>query len=621
MKKIKHICALVVSMAVLVALFLPKTSEEASAKNYSGVAYSNMAVDPTEKGGGFSSILYDNQNGLPTSEANAIAETEEGFIWIGSYSGLIRYDGNTFERMDSTNGIASVVCLYVDSKNRLWIGTNDNGVAVLDNGEYTMYDTPDGLGSSSVRAITEDSKGIIYIASTHGLNTVTPDMVLHRFDEKQINNKYICELRVTDSDIIYGETNDGDIFTIENGALTSFYGALSLGVGEVNCVLPDPDNPGYVYIGNTESQVYYGLLDGTLKNVKRMSVYPLKYVASIEKYNDQIWVCSDNGIGVFNDTGFHKLEDIALNNSIEHMLVDYEGNLWFTSSRQGVMKIAPNQFTDIFEKYGLPSAVVNSTCEYNDMLFIGTDSGLTVITENEVVDNILIQYKNGADRFRFEHNLINLLDGCRIRSIIKDSKDRLWISTYSDRGLVVYDDGYITRFDIDNGLPSNKIRTIYEMSDGTYMVACSGGLIKIKDDKVTGSYDDNSGINNLEVLSVTEGFNNDTVIGSDGNGIYIIKDQNVINIGKKEGLRSPPSYQVSSHSGRARCGKFGRAGKRKVIFCAIGQASVISIVELPMTSVGLAKFSPLKATCRMWLAMSPRAPEPKSHHPRKFHGV
>ena len=69
--------------------------------------------------------------GLPTSEANAIAETGEGFIWIGSYAGLIRYDGNTFERFDSTTGIDNVRCLYVDSRDRLWIGTNDSGVFVI----------------------------------------------------------------------------------------------------------------------------------------------------------------------------------------------------------------------------------------------------------------------------------------------------------------------------------------------------------------------------------------------------------------------------------------------------------------------------------------------------------
>ncbi|MBO4421493.1 MAG: HD domain-containing protein [Lachnospiraceae bacterium] len=538
MKKIKQICALGLMMAVLAAYILPGTAEEASAKNISGVAYTDMAVDPTVRGSGYSSVLYDNQSGLPTSEANAIAETEEGFIWIGSYSGLIRYDGNTFERMDSTTGITSVVCLYVDSKNRLWIGTNDNGVAVMENGKYKIYDTADGLGSSSVRCITEDSNGTIYIASTNGLNTVTEDMVLHKFDEKQINNKYICELRITDQDVIYGETMDGDIFTIENGTLTSFYGSRSLGVGDVNCVLPDPDNPGYVYIGNTESQIYYGMLSGSLHDVKRMSIYPLAYAASIEKYNGKVWVCADNGIGVFDDDGFHILEDIPLNNSIEHMMVDYEGNLWFTSSRQGIMKIVPNQFTDIYDKYGLENAVVNSTCEYNDMLFIGTDTGLTVIDKNKVIDEVVIQYKDTNDRFRFNHNLISLLQGCRIRSIKRDSKNRLWIATYSTRGLLIYDNGMITRFDNENGLPSNKVRTVYEMSDGTVMVACSGGIVRIRDDKVAGSYDNRSGINNLDVLTVTEGFNDETIIGSDGNGIYIIKGQNIINLGKKDGLHS-----------------------------------------------------------------------------------
>ena len=64
-------------------------------------------VDPINQPENFSAVLYDNTNGLPTSEANAIVQTSEGFIWIGSYGGLIRYDGNTFVRMDSTSGITS----------------------------------------------------------------------------------------------------------------------------------------------------------------------------------------------------------------------------------------------------------------------------------------------------------------------------------------------------------------------------------------------------------------------------------------------------------------------------------------------------------------------------------
>lgn len=127
--------------------------------NTSGMTNLLMSVDPTGRQDGFSAILYNNPNGLPTSEANAIAETSEGFIWIGSYAGLIRYDGNTFERFDSTTGIANVRNLFVDSRDRLWIGTNDSGVFLMTRGALQQWDKSEGMLSSSVRAIVEDMNG------------------------------------------------------------------------------------------------------------------------------------------------------------------------------------------------------------------------------------------------------------------------------------------------------------------------------------------------------------------------------------------------------------------------------------------------------------------------------
>ena len=120
----------VLLMAIACLFAAPITGfcdDEVLVRNASGVQNWPLSVDPTGRSEGFSAVMYNDRNGLPTSDANAIAETEEGFIWIGSYAGLIRYDGNTFERLDSTNGITSVTSLFVDSKNRLWIGTNANG--------------------------------------------------------------------------------------------------------------------------------------------------------------------------------------------------------------------------------------------------------------------------------------------------------------------------------------------------------------------------------------------------------------------------------------------------------------------------------------------------------------
>ena len=70
---------------------------------------------------------YNETNGLPTGEANAVLQTRDGYMWIGSYGGLIRYDGTTFRNYSEEGSIlsSSIRSLFEDSQGRLWIGTND----------------------------------------------------------------------------------------------------------------------------------------------------------------------------------------------------------------------------------------------------------------------------------------------------------------------------------------------------------------------------------------------------------------------------------------------------------------------------------------------------------------
>ncbi|MBR2550173.1 MAG: histidine kinase, partial [Clostridiales bacterium] len=183
-------------------------------------------VDPTENMEGYAAYLYDNTTGLPTSEANAIAETSDGFIWIGSYGGLIRYDGNSFERYKSTTGIASVVSLFVDSTDRLWIGTNDNGAAVMDrHGAVKMYGKKDGLPSASVRDFAEGPGGEIYVATTQGVAFVDQGGKLSLIDDSMINSEYVRRLETGADGVTYALTMEGSVFTLVNGALERFYNA------------------------------------------------------------------------------------------------------------------------------------------------------------------------------------------------------------------------------------------------------------------------------------------------------------------------------------------------------------------------------------------------------------
>ena len=497
------------------------------------------AVDPTSHEEGYSAVLYDNTNGLPTSEANAIAETSEGFLWIGSYSGLIRYDGNTFERIDSTTGVASVVSLYVDSHDRLWVGTNDNGVAVMEKGQFRMFGKADGLGSSSVRAIVEGSDGNIYIATTHGITVIDQNLAVTSLDDPQINEEYVSDLRLGPNGVLYGVTVEGAIFTIENGKVSGFYTKAQTGIPDIISVLPDSQNPGYVYLGTAVSKLLYTNLGSDLSDALAIDASPLAYIRRIEQLGDQVWICADNGMGVVRDGRVERLEGVPLNNSIDHVMQDYAGNLWFTSSRQGVMKIVPNQFSDVFERYNLPPAVVNSTCQYGDSLFVGTDTGLVVLGEKGVVTSMPLQSAQTASGESLSTNdLIAMLAGSRIRSIVRDSEGRLWLCTYGTYGLIRYDGAHAVCFKEQDGLPSDRVRTVYERQDGSIMAACTGGLGLISGDAVVAAYDEDSGLANTEILTAVEAPNGDMILGSDGDGIYVISDSKVTHLGTESGLWS-----------------------------------------------------------------------------------
>ena len=509
---------LVLFLAALAALYILLLPVQARAER---------KIDVTGRGLGYTSILYDNRNGLITSDANAIVQSPEGFLWIGSYSGLTRYDGNEFYRYDSSTGISSVVSLFVDSKERLWIGTNDSGVFMLKGNSFTNYEQKDGLTSSTIRSIEEDSAGNILIATTKGISYIDTEGKLHALDDERINHEYVCELISGKDKVIYGVTLAGDFFTIEDLKITRHYESKSLPYGVViNTFYPDPENPGCVYLGTQSGSIIHGNLSMGMAGSRIFSVEPLQFVRCLRLIDKLLWVCANNGIGFISDGRYIQVNDLPMNNGVEHVMSDYEGNLWFTSSRQGVMKIVHNRFSDISKIAGLPQMVVNSTCMNGGLLYLGTDNGLFILDKDyKTVDN----------------SLTKLLEGTRVRSVHTAKDGSLWIGTNSDYGMIHCRPGDVHRdiYNISDGLASNRARTMMEMSDGRIAVATKAGVNIIKNKRVVAQYDDKQGLINLEILCLEEGPNGEIYAGSDGDGVYILDNGKLISrIGKENGLRS-----------------------------------------------------------------------------------
>ena len=326
---------------------------------------------------------------------------------------------------------------------------------------------------------------------------------------------------------------------MKDGAVIANYEGGRMGIRDIHAIYPDPQKPGYLYVGTQNSELYYGTLSDGMKTATVMKVIPLSCINDIECFQDQVWICADNGVGIVENGRYRKLENIPLNNSIEHVITDYQGNLWFTSSRQGVMKIVPDQFMDIFDRYDLPDEVVNTTCYLNGRLFVGTDRGLIVIDPNLMVTKIpLTKAATASGEDTYQTDLIKMLEGVRIRSITRDSKDQLWIATYSEYGLIRYAGGKATCFTYADGMPSNRVRVAEEKADGSMMVACTGGAAVIMGNKITEVYNESASISNTEILTVAEGKNHEVIMGTDGDGIYISRDTKTTHIGTENGLSS-----------------------------------------------------------------------------------
>ena len=524
-----YITPLFLAVFALVCLLVP------------GRTISAEVSDASKAEWGYFTFLYDNSNGLPTSEANAVAQTGIGFIWIGGYSGLTRYDGTDFRHFDSTTGISSVNCMYVDSKDCLWIGTNDNGLAVRQNAEFKFWGRKDGLVSLSVRAICEDGAGNIIIATTEGMAYIDNDDILHMINDPRIEKKYVRRLTKDTDGIIYGCTMDGCFFSMEDLELTSFYDGEEMGIGDVYCITPVPYEKNKVYLGTESSEIVcVNMANGSMDR-EVLSAAPQEHINDIYLASDhKKWICANNGLGYFDEKGkYVELTNSPMNSSITSIMEDHEGNLWCTSSRKGVMKVVKSPFVDITGISGLERVVANTTCIYQGDLYIGTDVGLQLLDKNyDQKENVLTE----------------LLDGVRIRSIKADSAGNLWLCTYSghtDYGLICYHgDGTYQIFNEEAGMVSSKIRTLTELSDGTIAVASSGGVNLIKGGKITETYDKDDGITNAEILSIAEGDNGSIYFGSDGGGLYIIKNGELKCLGLDDGLKSQVIMQLHKDTQR-----------------------------------------------------------------------
>lgn len=479
--------------------------------------------------------VYNSDNGLPGGMANDIVQTKDGVIWIGTYGGLYRYGGNDIEWMNDFESVKTVNCLYTDEAGRLWIGTNDNGLSICINEQISnMLNKKDGFPSNSVRCITQSSEGYYYVGTTDSLVVVTLSGGLKVYDiiPEAVYAKRICADR---SGNVAAVTDEGELFLIRGTEVIGHRTIQKEGEAYCSCAF---DDRGILYVGSSANTVEgFDISSGSFERLFSKECGGLTGINSLDfSYEGLCFICADNGAGYLTaENEFSPIDTNNFNSSIEHMLVDYQGNLWFASSRLGLLRMCPSVFSQVGGNEDMKEDVVNTVIKWQDVLYLGTDSG--VRTAHSKLSTA-------------ESEILRSLEGVRIRCFMADSKDHLWICT-SGKGLrEVNPQGSIRVYDSSCGTAGDKFRSVIELTDGTVAAAGDYGITFIAEGRVIDTVDSSDGLSNPKVLSLCEGSDGSLLAGTDGNGIAVIKNGEITRTFKQEdGLSSDIILRIVPDSG------------------------------------------------------------------------
>ena len=138
-------------------------------------AMAEEAADPATP---FLVRSWQTDQGLPNNTVKAITQTRDGYIWLGTDGGLVRFNGESFTAFTTQTGALKdneVWALQEDEDGGLWIGTYGSGLVRYKDGIFTQVTTAQGLPDNFICSITEDERGYFWIGSHNGIFRVSPN--------------------------------------------------------------------------------------------------------------------------------------------------------------------------------------------------------------------------------------------------------------------------------------------------------------------------------------------------------------------------------------------------------------------------------------------------------------
>jgi prepilin-type processing-associated H-X9-DG protein len=470
--------------------------------------------------------VWQTEDGLPQNPVQAIAQTRDGYLWLGTPSGLVRFDGmrfTVFNQFANNN----VHALLEDRAGTLWVGTYGAGLYLYQGGQFTHFDTSAGLQSNLVRTLYEARDGTVWIG-THGGG------ISFRKEGR------FRTLRTTD-----GLTND-IVRTFHEDA----EGRLWIGT-----------NAGGLNLWTGQRLQPYAVKAGRLSMYTASDAASNDNVLAIQRTRGGgLWIGTETA-GLWRLHGDRLERGPAAVNGVRQLLEDAHGSIWIGTDGDGLHRLHAGRLETITSRDGLPHDIVLSLRQDREgSLWAGTRDGLfrlkvgkiRVYTTHDGLANdfvtalhgtrggaLWVGTRVGLDRFEngraapapFRSQLPRDI----VLSLLEEPSGALWIGTR--HGLFHVDRGRVTQITTANGLQNNYVAAIAPAAGGGIWVGTRGGLAHVRDGHVRAIASPSGPP--LDVTAIWEGEDRVVWIGTDGVGLARLDADRWRFYGVREGLVHP----------------------------------------------------------------------------------
>jgi signal transduction histidine kinase/ligand-binding sensor domain-containing protein len=424
--------------------------------------------------------VWNTADGLPQSSVITITQTRDGYLWLGTLNGLVRFDGNAFTRFNANNsaGLPSngIVFLFEDSHTNLWVGTDNGALSLVQAGEFKQVYAGGGAGGRITAAFDDQNGNVWFVTDARQIlcwRQGTLDTHPAVYPGQRDFFTYLAFHLIVPS-------RQGGSWQLQNGQVGYWRGdkaeknfgappwtnAIVTAAGE--------DDAGNLIVGTRGQGVFWFDAAGNYTHITQADGLSQNYVLGLYFDGEKnLWVGTDGG-------GLDRVRKKVFNvpaglagGVAQSVAEDAQGGVWTAFNLRGVTHWTTNGV----QTFDTPLNAWSVLVDQHQEAWVGTSGGMSPQAD---FGQGLYHWVDG----RFQLVPAALPAGAKVFALCETRDGRIWVG--GENGLAVFDGQRWSYFSERNGLPKSPVRALAAGAAGQLWIGTeSEGLLTLQDGSLT----------------------------------------------------------------------------------------------------------------------------------------